>query len=280
MTPQILLLGNAQDAGVPQAGCACPNCSAAQIDPNQKKFVVSLGIIDHEVKKFWMIDATPDFREQHHLLQSHVPDCEFGGILLTHAHMGHYTGLIHVGKEAMHTKQLSVFSSQRMGDFLRVNAPWNQLVEIKNIEIQEITPDQKFILTPNLTVTPISAPHRSEYTDTLGFIIHGVEKNLLFVPDINSWNEVDFDLQEFFADIDIALVDGSFFSGDELPGRDMSTFPHPTVTESMKIFKGFNTAFYFVHLNHSNPLWGEGAEREVVQKEGFEVAKQGQGWDI
>lgn len=275
---QTLLLGNAQDAGVPQAGCDCPNCAAAQADPRQKKFVVSLGIIDREAKSFWIIDATPDFREQLHLIQSHAPDCEFGGILLTHAHIGHYTGLIHIGKEAMNTKQLPVFSSQQMGGFLKGNAPWDQLVEIGNIDIKEITPQKDFSLTPNLTITPIPIPHRSEYTDTLAYLIHGPHKNLLYVPDIDSWHKVEFDLPEFFAEIDIALVDGSFFSGDELPGRDMSQIPHPTVQESVELFKDLSTDFYFIHLNHTNPLWGEGKEKAWLDEQGFKVGEQGQGF--
>ena len=43
---EVLLLGVAQDAGLPQAGCDCVNCSDARTrayDP----CVVSLGIIDH-----------------------------------------------------------------------------------------------------------------------------------------------------------------------------------------------------------------------------------------
>ena len=65
-----------------------------------------------------MIDTTPDFREQLALLHRSAPGCRLAGILLTHAHMGHYTGLIQLGREAWNTQRMPVYAPPRMAAFL------------------------------------------------------------------------------------------------------------------------------------------------------------------
>jgi len=111
---EAILLGTAQDGGLPQAGCDCQHCRAAHEDPRQRRWVACLGLVDRDTRQSWIIDATPDFREQLHLLQSLTPECRLSGILLTHAHAGHYAGLIHLGREAWNTERMPVYASQRM----------------------------------------------------------------------------------------------------------------------------------------------------------------------
>ncbi len=280
MTVEVVLLGAAQDGGVPQAGCGCAMCSLANIDPNKKQFVSSLGIIDREHESFWIIDATPDFREQLHLLLVHAPECSLKGIFITHAHMGHYTGLIHLGREAMNTNNLPVYCTPKLGSFLKTNAPWKQLVEIGNIELETMEYDVPVTLTPNLKLVPVAVPHRGEYSDTVGYLIQGPRKKLFFCPDIDSWSKVEFDLAAFFQEIDIALVDGSFFDSDELPGRDMNEIPHPLVKDSVELFREVQSDIFFIHQNHTNPLWGGGLERKWLEKKGYAVGEQGRRWEI
>ncbi len=280
MTVEVVMLGTAQDGGVPQAGCGCEMCSLANIDANKKQFVSSLGVIDREHESFWIIDATPDFREQLHLLLVHAPECRLQGIFITHAHMGHYTGLMHVGKEAMNTQHLPVYSTRKMGSFLKTNAPWSQLVDIGNIELRTMVYDVPVKLTPNLSLVPVAVPHRGEYSDTVGYLIQGPSKKLFFCPDIDSWSKVKFDLGEFFQEVDIALVDGSFFDSNELPGRDMNEIPHPLVKDSVELFRDVQSETYFIHLNHTNPLWGGGLERKWLEEKGFMVGEQGRRWEV
>lgn len=65
----LLLLGVAQDAGVPQAGCSCENCSAVWAGTMPRQFAVSPALVDETESKCWLIDCTPDFKDQYHLLQ-------------------------------------------------------------------------------------------------------------------------------------------------------------------------------------------------------------------
>lgn len=259
MSVEAILLGTAQDGGVPQAGCDCPRCVAAQEDAARREFVVCLGIIDHGSRQYWMVDATPDFREQIHRLRQIARDeagaYGFGGILLTHAHMGHYTGLLHLGKEAWNTQETTVYCSMAMYDFLIRHAPWSQLVAYVNIYPEPIQPGRPVRLSKSLSVTPLLVPHRNEWSDTLAFLVEGPSAKLFYCPDIDAWDQWDRDLRGFLLDVDVALLDATFYSPADLPDRDLSEIPHPFVTDTLPLVTGLDCQVGLIHLNHTNPLY-------------------------
>jgi pyrroloquinoline quinone biosynthesis protein B len=236
-----------------------------------------LGLVDHATCQSWLIDATPDFREQLHTLHSLAP-CPLAGIVLTHAHIGHYAGLIHLGREAWGTRDLPVYASSRMADFLRDNAPWSQLVALGNINLRLLTSAGETQLSPNLHLTPLPVPHRDEFSDTLAFVVRGPTRRLFYCPDIDTWDEWEHDLRRFVADMDVALLDGTFFSADELPGRDLSEIPHPLATDTARRLAGVKCDVQLVHLNHSNPLHRAGPERGWVAAQGIGVGAFGERW--
>ncbi len=276
---EAVLLGNAQDGGVPQAGCACPRCLRARKDPAARKWVVSLGVVDHAGKKYWLIDATPDFREQLHWMIEACPGYSLAGIALTHAHTGHYTGLIHLGKEAWNVRGMPVYASARMAAFLRDNAPWAQLVRQGNLRLVELYPDRPRALSAGVRVTPVSVPHRGEWSDTLAFVIEGRQRALFYCPDIDSWETWE-GLAGFVGRFDVALLDATFYSPDELPGRDMRAIPHPLATETVRRLQDAPVEVVLIHLNHSNPLHDPGPEREWVVRHGARVGELGQRWGL
>lgn len=280
MSIEVVLLGSAQDAGVPQAGCHCDTCSHARQSFDARPLVCCLGIIDREAHASWLIDATPDFPTQLELLHTLAPDCPLQGILITHAHMGHYTGLMHLGREAMNTQRLPVYGTHTFGSFLRANAPWKQLIELSNIAWRPVQHDTPLKLTSNLTLVPLSVPHRSEYSDTLAYLVRGQNKTLLYCPDIDSWSQATFDVRTLLGRVDVALIDGTFFDQGELQGRNMSEVPHPLVRESADRFQGLSSAIHFIHLNHTNPLWRNENERAWLETRGFRIAERGQRWAL
>lgn len=280
MASEVILLGVAQDAGVPQIGCDCANCAAVRAGQTQASWPVALGLIDRAHQQFWLIDATPHFSAQYDALRQLAGGCQFAGLLLTHAHMGHYTGLIQLGREGMNSAAVPVYVSPRMADFLQRHAPWSQLVALQNIALQEISPDQRLALSPQLSVTPLAVPHRGEFTDTLAFLIHGPRRTLFYCPDIDRWELWRSDLREFLDRVELALVDGCFFSGEELPGRDLRLIPHPLVTDTVARAHGTSCALRFIHLNHTNPLLRSSPERRWVEEQGFGVAQQGERWEL
>lgn len=275
-----VLLGNAQDAGVPQAGCSCANCRAAWASAAQRKWVSALGLLDARTRQWFLIDATPDFREQFHLMQSNAPGAHLAGVLITHAHIGHYAGLIHLGYEAMATQGLPTYGTRRLNEFLRAHAPWRQLVEQGNIVLRELTPNAWHALTPDLSVRPLLVPHRDEWSDTLAFVVRGPTRQLLYLPDIDGWDQWAHPLNDVVAGVEVALLDGSFFSPAELPERDIARLGHPLVTDTVNRLAGLATDVRFTHLNHSNPLHRPGPEHEWLKEWGMRVGEAGDEWPL
>jgi pyrroloquinoline quinone biosynthesis protein B len=282
----VKVLGTAQDGGLPHIGCSCPNCQKAWQYPRFSRLISSLAVFDLEANKIFLIDATPDIRVQTQMIMNRIgpkkssqrfaPD----GVLLTHAHIGHYTGLMFYGYEAQSTDKLPVYCSKRMGEFLSTNGPWSQLVSLKNIVLRTIEPEKAFYLTPRVSVTAFQVPHRDEYSDTFGFKIKGSNGALLYIPDIRSWESWNRYVVEEVKKVSDALLDGTFYSAEELPSRDLSSIGHPFISHSLKILKDIakegKTRICFTHLNHSNlALDPEGEPRKNIEEQGFHLAMDG-----
>lgn len=272
-----ILLGAAQDAGLPQAGCNCARCMQAQAYPERHEPVACLGLVAAERKQAWLIDATPDLPTQLYRLLQAAPGSTLAGIMLTHAHIGHYTGLMYLGREAMNASQVPVYATAEMAEFLRGHAPWSDLVKNGNIALEKLTPGQTLTLSAGLQLRPLLVPHRHEHSDTVALLVRGAQKSLFYCPDIDYWSE---EAVTEMAGFDVALVDGTFFSGDELPGRDLRLIPHPLVTDSVALLAEVGPAVTFIHLNHTNPLWQDGPERRWLRAQGFSVGRVGRVWRL
>lgn len=280
--PYLLVLGNAQDAGYPQAGCEKDCCKRVYDNPENQRYITAIALIDPHTNENWVFDVTPNFPEQLKLLSSHlnkmgnVPN----GLFVTHAHMGHYTGLMHLGREAMNTKNIPVFAMPKMKKFLSSNGPWSQLVQLNNIHLKELIADSTVVLNEQLKVKPLLVPHRDEYSETVGFLIQSKSKKALFIPDINKWNQWEANILDYIKEVDFAFLDGTFYKDGEIVGRPMSEIPHPFVEESMSLFKNLSDAdkkkVHFIHFNHTNPLLIEGSDAQKnAYQNGFKIAKQG-----
>ena len=284
-TPDVFLtvLGIAQDAGYPQAGCQKACCEAVKLGKEKAKQVSCLGLVDKKTGQTYLLDATPDFREQLFELNAHLTDNQRStpsGIFLSHAHIGHYTGLMQLGREVMGAKNVDVYSMPRMQEFLTNNGPWSQLVSLQNIKLQGMEDEKTIRLSDNLSVTPFLVPHRDEFSETVGFKIEGKEKSALFIPDIDKWEKWEKDIKAEIQKVDYAFLDGTFYSNGELPGRDMSQIPHPFIEESVELFSDLmeeeKKKVFFIHLNHTNPLLRASSEEsEDFSKLGFGLAGEG-----
>jgi pyrroloquinoline quinone biosynthesis protein B len=268
-----VVLGIAQDGGVPHAGCRQKLCVEARRDPTKRRRVASLGILDADSHKRFLIDATPDYGEQMERLGG-LPD----GILLTHAHIGHYLGLAQLGREVLNARAVPVFCTASMAKFLRENRPWSRLVERGNIAIREVDPGAEVALTPLVRAVAIPVPHRDEDSDTVAWLVSGPSRKVLWLPDIDKWETWDRKIEDLAEDPVLTLfVDGTFSSADEIPGRSIAEIPHPLVAETVARFgarppKG---RFFFVHLNHTNRLLWDAVAVGHLEKQGFGVAHEG-----
>lgn len=280
--PYVVVLGIGQDAGVPQMGCSSPFCDKAWKDDTLRRHVSSIALVDPESGKRWIFDATPDLPRQFQMLKQITGDRSnaISGIFLTHAHIGHYTGLMYFGRESMNAHGIPVWAMPRMKAFLEKNGPWSQLLDIGNISIRQMEADRAVTLTDAIRVTPVIVPHRDEFSETVGFRIEANGKSLLFIPDIDKWQKWDRDLKKAVLENDYLLVDGTFFKDGEIP-RPISEVPHPFVTETMVLLKDLpakeRSKVSFIHFNHSNPLvQGSKAALDEVHAKGFGVAYEGE----
>ncbi len=119
------------------------------------------------------------------------------------------------------------------------------------------------------------------------FIVRGAIKSLLFLTDHDTWDETlavhnCSTIRELLdkLNVDIAFIDGTFWSEDELAGRNQATVPHPPVLQTLKMLgkkKQGDPDIIFTHLNHTNPLYNRDSEQYAeVERLGWSVAHQGQ----
>ena len=284
----LIVLGTIQDAGSPHIACKKKCCKNLFSDTDMDRQVVALGLVDNNYSKKYLFEATPDIAKQMKaLLKDAIQNKNemVDGIFLTHAHIGHYSGLMYLGKEAANAKNVNVFAMPRMKKYLETNGPWSQLVTNKNISLTQIEKEQSIFLTPNLMVTPFLVPHRDEYSETAGYRIKGPNKTALFIPDIDKWNKWDKSIVEEIKKVDYAFLDATFYSGKEINNRDISQIPHPFVIESLEMFKTLDSIerkkVIFIHFNHTNPVINlNNIEAKNVLDQGFNIGRINEVYDL
>lgn len=277
----LIVLGTIQDAGSPHIGCKKECCKDLFSNPDKDRQVVALGLVDNTYSKKYLFEATPDIsRQMKALIKDDIQNKNemVDAIFLTHAHIGHYTGLMYLGKEATNAKNVNVFAMPKMKKYLETNGPWSQLVSNNNISLTQTENEQSISLTPNVIVTPLLVPHRDEYSETVGYKIKGPNKTALFIPDIDKWNKWDKSIIEEIKIVDYAFLDATFYSGKELNNRDISQIPHPFIIESLEMFKVLNSEerkkVIFIHFNHTNPVININSNEAInVLNQGFNIGK-------
>ena len=278
--PFLVILGTIQDGGSPHIGCKKDCCKVR----DTSKKVVSLGLIDPAENKQFLFEATPDISDQIKKLESisgFISPVQLHGIFITHAHIGHYSGLMYLGREALNSSSIPVYAMPKMKLFLENNGPWSQLIKIRNIILKDINNNIPTKVSENLIVIPYTVPHRDEFSETVGYKIIGPNKSALFIPDIDKWSKWEMNITEMIKDVDYAFIDGTFYGIGELNNRNMAEVPHPLITESMELFNTMTekdrNKIWFIHLNHTNPvLNNNSAEYKLIIDKGYHIASYGQ----
>ncbi len=279
---ELVLLGIAQDGGRPQAGCNKSCCIG--LSPSEHSYPTSLGIISDN--NLHIIDVTRHLANQLQYLDNRVPT----EVWLTHAHFGHVDGLGLFGRETMNVRGVKLHVSKSMAELIHQTPNWNLMIEQGVFVIQEMT-DRQIEQQPGFSITPLLVPHRGELSDTHAFIIRGENKSLLYLPDHDSWDETLAlykmnTIREWLTslNVDIALIDGTFWSSDELSSRNQASVPHPPIKQTIEML-GYkqhgDPDIIFFHLNHTNPVYDEWSEEytQVVEM-GWSIAKQGMRFTI
>lgn len=277
-----VVLGIMQDGGLPHIGCACARCRAALADPAQRQYTACLALVDRREPEaaVWLIDATPDVTWQLALLAGDLgphptrpgrlrqPD----GVFLTHGHMGHIGGLPQFGPEALAAADLPVYGPPALLGLLQEMALWRPL--LGGLDCRPLAGGAAQSLGAQLTITAVPVPHRDEWgAGTFAYYIDGPRRSLLYLPDIDDW-ALWPEAASWLGRADFALVDGSFYSVDELGGR--APVAHPLVPDTVERFAGIPGHLLFTHLNHTNPLLdAAGPARQHLLARGAGVAATG-----
>ena len=272
----LTVLGIAQDGGRPQPGCQRQCCQ--DLTEADYRSPVSLGIKTENGTTI-LIEATRDLGRQLITLGESSIDCLF----LTHAHLGHVDGLGLFGRETMSARGIPLHSSLSMQNLIKSTPAWALLLEQGVFEMTEIGS----IEIDDVIIESIAIPHRAELSDMHAFVIRGKEHSVLFLPDHDSWDQTLAahnapTIREWLKGLEIThvLLDGTFWSGDELQGRDMSVVPHPTIQDSLSRLgerQSGDPEIYFTHFNHTNPVYQEGgSEYQKIIQLGWKVSTEGQ----
>ena len=278
----IHVLGTAQDGGYPHAGCKKDCCISVWDKASLHRLPSSIAAIDKNNNKFYLFDITPNVKEQLHMLNQY--NCDLAGIFITHAHVGHYLGLMDLGLEIMNTKNIPVYVMPRMKQFISNNEQMNQLIDNNNIKLINIV-DNKTIVFDNLSVTPFNVPHRNELSETVGFRLLSSNKSIIYLPDIDDWDSWNVDLSKFVADNDILFLDGTFYKKTEIKSRNVSRIPHPEITDTMKRLSNLSDSdkkrVHFIHFNHTNDAIRENSDASNhIIEEGFLISSDNQTFNI
>ena len=274
----IYVLGSVQDGGYPHTGCIEKCCLNLK---DKKRFISSIAIIDKSNRRSWIIDITPDINSQLRLLSQYIDSFNYpslSGIFLTHAHIGHYGGLINLGLESMNTSKIPIYAFDKMESFLKDNSIFNQLIKNKNIIINKMDENSEIYINKNVKINGFLVPHRNELSETVGYNIKSQNKSIIYLPDIDSWDKWKIDVIELIKVHDILILDGTFYNKNELKNRNMKKVPHPSIIESMELMNALpldqRNKVYFTHLNHTNKsLINNSKEYNNVVNSGYNILK-------
>ena len=280
----VMILGSAQDGGYPHIGCRKKCCEPAWSNVSKKRFVASLAIIDKTSNDCWIIDASPDIKYQINMISdflgiNKIP--KIRGIFLTHAHTGHYSGLLELGKESLNASNIPIYVMPEMSDFIQLNKAFNFLIESGNIFLELIHEDRPIKLKNNSFINPFLVPHRNEMSETVGYRIQSNKKTIIYLPDIDSWEDWDCDIITLVKNNNHLFIDGTFYDKNEIQDRNILNIPHPPITETVQKLLMLNTKeknkIFFTHLNHSNVLIHENYPETInLINEGYGIAFDGQ----
>ena len=279
----LMILGSAQDGGYPHIGCKEQCCQPAWIDISKKRLVASIAIIDKISQECWIIDISPDIKHQINMIMDFlqiktIPKIK--GIFLTHAHTGHYSGLLELGKEALNSFNIPLYVMPRMSHFIQSNEPFKFLIDSKNIFLKPIKEKEEINLVSQVSINSFLVPHRNELSETVGYRIRSSKQAVIYLPDIDSWDDWSEDVLDIIHDNDMLFIDGTFYDKNELKNRKISKIPHPSILESMEKFSILDikerNKIFFTHFNHTNTVIQEKHLSNLsLIKKGYNIANDG-----
>ena len=287
----VRVLGSAAGGGVPQWNCACANCRAARAGERPRRSQSSFAV-SADGERWWLVNASPDIAQQIEAAPALQPRAGRGtpiaGMLFTDANVDHLGGLAVLRQTGEHafviyssaTVRTLALQQQSFSPFGAVPHHWNAVVSGDTFSL-EATLAVRVIAVQG--TTPGYAGREALPDAVVAYAVSDLQSGAtaLFAPVFAA---VGTALATAVEGADLAFLDGSFWSDDELGGvgvdkaaRSLGHAPVGGPGGSLDMLATLRPGRrFFAHLNNTNPLldpasdeWAQAAAR------GFEVAEDG-----
>ncbi len=298
---RVRVLGAAAGGGFPQWNCNCRNCDGVRkgslraTPRTQSSIAVSADNIN------WILfNASPDLLAQYKSFAELQPartirDTAIRSVVLMDAQIDHTTGLLMLREG----RPLEIYCTDMVREDLSTGNPlfkilghycgvnWHEVPTGRGntfpvIGAEELT----FTAVPSKSNAPPYSPHRDNPLegDNIGMRIADPRsgKVLFYAPGLG---EIEPHLKPFLEEADVLMVDGTFWTDDEMirlglskkHARDIGHLPQSGAGGMIEVLKPLKASRkILIHINNTNPILDEDSdERRQLADAGIEVAYDG-----
>jgi pyrroloquinoline quinone biosynthesis protein B len=294
----VAVLGSAAGGGVPQWNCRCANCAAARAGVRPRR-LQSGAAVSADGKRWLLLNCSPDVAAQVEAYPALQPmelrGTPIEGMLFTDANVDHIGGLATLRQSGEH--RFTIRSSDVIRDiavaqpafapFARAPHRWLEVpldapcapagdrdlvgneLEVRAIAVPGTTPGFDGRRTARGAVVAYEIRARSD------------AQTFLFAPVFAA---VDDALAAALRRADVAMLDGSFYSDDEMlaagvlqkTARSLGHQPVGDAGGTLEALRGTRARAIFTHVNNSNPMLDPASEAaRTLAEAGVEVAYDG-----
>jgi pyrroloquinoline quinone biosynthesis protein B len=299
----VLLLGVAAGGGLPQWNCACANCQQARNGGILPQTQSSVAVGD-EAGNWFLINASPDLPVQMRTYPALAPhpgssrNSPIAGVFLTSADVDHVLGLLSLREGSA----LHIHTTPAIEQAVVILGVTTVLQSFCGVVWHQATDGGFAALRGNdgresslcVRILPLSgrAPRyagaKSQggvFTIALQFRDKRTGGRLLVAPGVEA---LSGPLQDAAKESDAVLMDGTFWSEDELrrvradaPGA--SAMGHLPIKDGTLPFLSALTSRFrvYVHINNTNPIFApDSPEHKMVKSAGLIIGHDGLSFDL
>jgi pyrroloquinoline quinone biosynthesis protein B len=312
---RIRILGSAAGGGFPQWNCACPNCRGIREGSlhGRPRTQTQIAFSPNPEGKVWfLVCASPDLRTQILATPELAPEAKtethspIAGVFLPSADVDSVMGLLHLRE----FQSFFVFAAAAVHRVLRKENKIFGVLDRADPPVQWQVLSSKGRLGCHLSESPgeapafvcVTMPLGGAYPDyvsedlqrtlsadeaALGFVFEQKGKSVFIAPSLSGRNP---EWTKAAASSDLVLIDGTFWSGDELitTGRSKKTareIGHLPLSGTDGLLEQFprnaKGRKVLIHINNTNPILDEDSpEHRATLDAGFEIAYDGMEFEL
>jgi pyrroloquinoline quinone biosynthesis protein B len=298
---RIRVLGASAGGGFPQWNCNCHNCDGVRKGTVRAKPRTQSSIAVSADDVNWILfNASPDLLAQYKSFAALQPgrairDTAIRAVVLMDAQIDHTTGLLMLREG----RPLEIYCTEMAREDLSTGNPLFRILgHYCGVNWHEVPTERgnsftvtgaeplAFTAVPLKSNAPPYSPHRDKPLegDNIGMRIADPRsgKVLFYAPGLG---EVEPHLKPFLEEADVLMVDGTFWTDDEMirlglskkHARDIGHLPQSGNGGMIELLKPLKASRkILIHINNTNPILDEDSdERKQLDRAGIEVAYDG-----